>query len=429
MVRIELKLSNLILFFCLLAVIWVGYLARDVVILMGIALIVMATLHPLVNLAERRGLSHSWAVAVVMLGLLLVPVAVIAALSPLVIAEVQSFAKSFPTLQNHINDLLRNMGVADKVNQAIDKAHLQDRVGEIAVASAQQSVTIITEVFTVIVVAGYLLSDSRRIQFFLHEVMPRRAEQHIEPMLTGMERVVGGYIRGQMLTSVLFGAFATALCLALRVPDPLVLGIIAAVGDVIPLFGVPAAMLITALVAFTHSAWQPLGILAGYIIYGQLENHFLVPRIYARTVNLSPLIVIVATIVGGALDGIIGILIGIPIAGALKVVFDYIVAERLRGREGAAEAMATEATDEVGRQQETPQAATMAEMEEAAATGEGVPPPSYSPFEQMPDAELEPEPAQPRRVSGARYITLSRVRSRRDPDPPVLALAGKRRRR
>jgi predicted PurR-regulated permease PerM len=425
-IRIELKLGNLLLLLGLLVVLWISYLARDVIVLLGIALMLMATLHPLVKLGERRGLSHSWSVALVMLSLVLVPVAIIAALSPLVIAEVQSFAKSFPTLQQHINDLLRNMGVADKVNQAIDKAQVQNHIGDIAVVSAQRSVTILTQTFTVIVIAGYLLGDSRRLQFFLHEIMPRRAERHIEPLLTGMERVVGGYIRGQMLTSVLFGVFATLLCLALHVPDPLVMGIVAAIGDVIPLFGVPAAMLITMLVAFTHSAWQPLGVLAGYVIYGQLENHFLVPRIYARTVNLSPLMVIIATILGGTLDGIQGILIGIPIFGAIKVVFDYMVAERLRGREGAAETMETEPTDAVARDVQPELSPTAQEMAEAAETGEGVPPPSYSPFEPIPDSE--PEAARPKRLSGARYITLAR-RFHRDPDSGDLVLAGKRRRR
>ena len=412
LVRIELNFRNLLLLFALLVVAWVTYLVRDTIVLLGLALMLMATLHPLVQMAERRGLSHSWAVAVVMLALVLVPVAMIAAMTPIIISEVQSFAKSFPTLQQHINELLHNWGVADRVNQAIDKANLQDRIASLAVVSATQTVTIAAKTFTVIVVAGYLLAGSHRLQLMLHAFVPRRSERHIEPLLEGMERVVGGYIRGQILTSAMFGVFGTLLCYALGVPNPLLMGIVAAVGDIIPLFGVPLAMIITVIVAFTQSVWQPIGVVVGYVVYGQIESHFLVPRIYSRAVNMSPLLVIVATVIGGSLDGFVGIFVGIPVAGALKVVLDYIVAERVKGREASERSMLTEPTDMVGKKEteeehgQGPDAALVHEVEEAVP--EGVPPPSYSPFESVPVSEIDVV----EKVSGARYLTIAKVRSK-----------------
>lgn len=409
MVRIELTFRNLLLLLVLLVFAWVTYIVRDTVVLLGISLMVMATLHPLVKLAERRGLSHSIAIAVVMLSLVLVPVLIIAALTPLIIGEVQGFANSFPTLQQHINELLRNWGVATRVNEAIDKANLSSRISSIALVSATQTVTIVAEVFTVIVIAGYLLADSRRLQLVLHEFVPRSSERHIEPLLGGMERVVGGYIRGQILTSAMFGTFATVFCLALRVPNPLVLGLVAAIGDVIPLFGVPIAMVIAVIVAFTSSIWQPIAVIVGYTVYLQLESHLLVPRIYARTVNLSPLMVIVATIVGGALDGVRGILIGIPIVGVLKVVFDYVVAQRVKGHETGKEVMLEEPTDAIGRLEtvETQGLDPASVGAEPAETGEGIPEPTYSPFEPVPEPDEAPT------VSGARFATLANKHARR----------------
>ena len=287
-----------------------------------------------------------------MVGAVLLPIAVVAALSPLVISEVSSFAASMPTLQHHIDEILHNWGIADQVNQAIDRLNLQAHVADFAVVGVQETVTVVVETFTIVVIGAYLLADSQRLQVMLHEFTPRDAERHIEPLLEGMERVVGGYIRGQILTSAMFGVYAGLLCLVLGVPNPLLLGIIAAIGDIIPLFGVPAAMVITVVVAFTSSVWQPVAVVIGYVIYGQLESHILVPRIYARTVNMSPLMVIIATIAGGALDGFTGIFVAIPVVGALKVLLDYIVAERLKGREAAVQAMHAESTDPVGREQE-----------------------------------------------------------------------------
>lgn len=402
MIRVELKLSNLLLFAGLAVLIWAGYLVRDVIVLLGIALMLMATLHPLVALAERRGLSHSWAVTLVMLSLVIVPSAMLAALAPFAISEIQGLAKNVPSIQHRLNDLLQHVGAATAVDQAIAKANLRGRIGDIALVSVREAVTVLTQALTVFVIAGYLLADNRRIQYVLHELLPRRAERHIEPLLLGMERVVGGYIRGQLLTSVLFGGYAVILCLALGVPDPLLMGIVAALGDVIPLFGVPVAAAITVVVAFTHSVWQPIGVVIGYVIYSQLESHILMPRIYARTVNLAPLLVIVATILGAALDGVLGILIGIPIVGALKVVFDYVIAEQRQGRESAIQEMAAEPADRIAQQEEDAEGVD-ADMAEAVETHEGIPPPSYSPFEPV------PEPGAPPRVRRRRKLRMRRV--------------------
>ncbi len=393
MVRLEFSPRNVLVLCALILLAWVLYLIRGTLVLVGIAVMLMAALHPLVQMAQRRGLSHSAAVAVVMLGLVLVPIAIVAAFSPLIVSEVQDFAHNFPVLRQHIDELLRNAGLANQVNNAIDKANVQDRLGNLAVVSAAPTVTFLTDVFEVVVIAGYLLADSRRLQLVLHEFVPRLSERHIEPLLEGMERVVGGYIRGQLLTSAMFGVFGFVLCLGLGVSYPLLLGIVAAVGDVIPLFGIPLAMVVTALVALTNSTWQAVAVVVGYIVYGQLESHILVPRIYARTVNLSPLMVILATIIGARLYGIVGILIGIPIFGVLKVIFDYIVAERVHGREAATATMAAESTDPIGREEATEEGkpAVSAEGDAVADEAEGTPEPTYSPFETVPDDADEEE--------------------------------------
>ncbi|MHB8576593.1 MAG: AI-2E family transporter [Dehalococcoidia bacterium] len=396
MVRVEFSTKHVLLIIGLVLFCWIVYLVRGTVVLLSIAAMLMATLHPLVQMAKRRGLSHGQAVAVVMLGLVLAPIAIVGALSPLIISEVQDFAHNIPSLQHHINELLRNAGLATQVNNAIDRVNLQDRIANLAVVSAAPTIGFVAAVFEVVVVAGYLLADSRRLRLVLHEFVPRSSERHIEPLLDGMERVVGGYIRGQLLTSALFGVFAFLLCLALGVPYPLLLGIIAAIGDVIPLFGVQVAMAITALVAFTHSSWQPVAVIAGYLAYGQVESHLLVPRIYARTVNLSPLMVIVATIIGAKLYGVVGILIGIPIVGVLKVIFDYIVAERMRGRPTAEAEMESEPTDPIGREETAEEGKTSSESDDEPGEDEqeGIPEPTYSPFESVPtEQEVEPEPS------------------------------------
>lgn len=409
MIRVELNFRNLLLLFGLLLIGWVVWQVRSVLVILCFSLMIMAVLHPLVHLGERRGLSHSWAVALAMLALVLVPILIFAALSPLLINEVQGIANSVPQLQHRVDELLRNAGLASRVNDAVQKANLQDRLDSLAVVSAEQTVTILTDVFTIIVISGYMLADDSRIRLWLHALMPHDSERHIDPLLAGMERVVGGYIRGQVLTSALFGAFAFIVLVACRVHYPLLLAIVAFVGDIIPIFGVPVAMVITGVIALLQSTWQPAAVLVTYSIYQQIEGHVLIPRVYARTVNMPPLLVIVATIAGGTLDGMIGILIGIPIAGAIKVVFDYIVTERTRGHEVAREEMLTEPTDAVGRE-----SVSRGDYErdipiEPEIGPDGAIEPTYSPFESLPETVA---PVEQVRVSGARYIALRRRKQR-----------------
>ena len=413
MIRVELNFRNLLLLFGLLLVGWVVWQARSVLVILIFSLMIMATLHPLVQLGERHGLSHSWAVAVAMLSLVLVPLAIFALLSPLLISEVQGIADNVPQFQHRIDDLLRNAGLASRVNDAVQKANLQDRLDSLAVVSAQQTLAILTDVFTIVVISGYMLADSTRIRLWLHALAPHDSERHIDPLLSGAERVVGGYIRGQLMTSALFGGFAFIVLVACGVHYPLLLAIVAFIGDIIPIFGVPLAMIITGLVALLQSTWQPAAVLVTYSIYQQVEGHVLLPRIYSRTVNMPPLLVIVATIAGGTLDGMVGILIGIPIAGAIKVVFDYIVAERTRGHEVAREQLLTEPTDAVGRETIGESAYDQDIPIEPEIGPDGEIEPTYSPFESLPEPVSHAEQVH---VSGARYIALRRRKQRLDRD-------------
>jgi predicted PurR-regulated permease PerM len=389
LIRIDFSARHLALVAAMLITAALIYLLRDVVLLLGVAFMLTVALQPLVALTESKGISHALSVAVVMAGLVVLPLALLAVLSPLVIGEVQSLTRGMPSVQAHVEVLLRQFGLASFVNNAVSRANPQERLGSLALVSAQLSASLLVGVVTVVVITGYLLVDGPQIKRILHYFVPEISERHIEPLLDGVERVVGGYFRGQILTSVLFGVYAFVLCLVLGVPSPLLLGIVAAIGDVIPLFGIPVAMLVAVLVAFTHSVWQSIAVLVGYLIYNQLESHVIVPRIYSRTVNLPPLLVILATIAGGALNGIVGILVAIPIVAVLKVIFDYVVAERLRSQAEATEPASPEANDPFASKATDEALGWPLQAGAAQVAGDGIPAPSVSPFESVTENDFE----------------------------------------
>jgi predicted PurR-regulated permease PerM len=133
-------------------------------------------------------------------------------------------------------------------------------------------------------------------------------------------RTVGGYVTGNLLISLIAGVGITVVLLIMGVPYAVALGLLVAVLDLIPLAGATIAGIVVVGVSFLHSVPAGIVVAVFIVVYQQLENHFLQPVIYGRTVQLSPLVVLVAVLVGAALAGILGALAAIPVAGTIQVI-------------------------------------------------------------------------------------------------------------
>src|SRR3954454_4328367 len=130
------------------------------------------------------------------------------------------------------------------------------------------------------------------------------------------------------------GASITIVLLIMGVPYAVALGLLVAFLDLIPLAGATIAGVIVAIVAFLHSIPAGIVVVVFFIVYQQVENHFLQPVIYGRTVQLSPLAVLVSVLVGAELAGVLGALAAIPVAGSLQVVVRDLLAHRRPSDEG-----------------------------------------------------------------------------------------------
>jgi len=147
---------------------------------------------------------------------------------------------------------------------------------------------------------------------------------------------VGGYVSGNLVISVIAGTVTTLTLLALSVPYALALGVIVAIFDLVPLVGATAGTVAVAAVALGTRGFVAASIaVVVMIVYQQVENHVLQQLIYHRTVKLSPLAIALSVAVGAELAGVPGALLGIPFAGALKVVSQEVVAWR-RGEDAPA---------------------------------------------------------------------------------------------
>jgi len=319
-----------------LEVVWI---ARHVIAWMVIALFLALALDPLVGLIQRRtGLARGLAIAVAYLIVLIVVVAVGATFVPRLIHEVNGFVDALP---NYVHDLTHGrgrLGFLERKYHVVEKVRAQVKNGGAkkvlglsgaALTITKSVISIIAATITIIFLTFFLLLEGGDWIERVYALFPEESQPRWRRVGHDIYRTVGGYVTGNILISLIAGAGITIVLLIMGVPYAAALGLLVAVLDLIPLAGATVAGVIVCLVAFLHSIPAGIVVLVFFVVYQQLENHFLQPVIYGRTVQLSPLAVLVSVLVGAELAGILGALAAIPVAGALQVVVrDQLAARR-----------------------------------------------------------------------------------------------------
>ena len=181
----------------------------------------------------------------------------------------------------------------------------------------------------VVVLTVYFLVDMPRIRTTLYRLVPHTRRPRA--ILIGDEvfAKVGAYVLGNVLISVIAGAATFIWLTAFGVPYPLLLGIFVAVLDLVPVVGSTIAGVVVAAVALTVSLPVCIATIVFFVVFRLVEDYLLVPRIIGRAVKVPALITVVAVLIGGALLGIVGALVAIPIAAALQLLTQEVLYPRL----------------------------------------------------------------------------------------------------
>jgi predicted PurR-regulated permease PerM len=321
-----------------LEVIWI---ARHVLVWVVIALFLALALAPLVGWIERRthlGRAPSIAIAYVLV--LIVVVAVGASFLPKLIDEVNGFVQALP---DYVHDLTHGRGrlgflerkyhVVEKVREQVKEGGATKVLGlsGAALSVTKSIITIIAATVTIVFLTFFMLLEGRMWVERVYSLFPEHSQARWRKVGDDIYKTVGGYVTGNIVISLIAGTSATLVLLIMGVPYAVALGLLVAMLDLIPLAGATVAGIIVVLVAFLHSVQAGVVLAIFVIVYQQVENHFLQPVIYGRTVQLSPLAVLVSVLVGAELAGILGALAAIPVAGSLQVIVRDQFAAR-RGR-------------------------------------------------------------------------------------------------
>jgi predicted PurR-regulated permease PerM len=325
--RIELPWRTVVRVILILAIIWLIIRLWSILLLLLISLLLTAALNPAVVWLQRRGLKRSGAVSVVLLGVLAVFVIFLLLLIPPIVDETSKFIDDLPAYVERTRGLLQDRyptlyaRLEEYAQQQASGQGLAFDIPVPRILSAGAGIFQgISNTIVVLVITAYLLLDGGRIYRWSVRYLPDSQEVKVRRAMPEISSVVSGYVVGQIFTSLIFGIFAFIVLSIADVPQPLFLALLAAILDAVPIIGVFVATIPAFLLALTVSVPTAIAVLIAYVVYQQVENYVIVPRVYRGTLQISSFAVLVAVIVGGELLGIIGVLMALPIAAAIPVV-------------------------------------------------------------------------------------------------------------
>lgn len=308
--------------------------ARSVLVLIGLALFVAAGLDPAVSWLTRRRVPRWAAVLAVVVVTIGVFAAFLAAAVPPLATQAAALASHLPHYLHALNNPNSELGrlnlryhVEKRLQQAL-ASHGTSIAGGL-LGAGEVVLSTATSISVVLVLTLYFLAGLPRIKLFMYRLAPRSRRPRV--ILIGDEifTKVGGYLLGNFLTSLIAGLGTYFWMLAFGIPYPALLGLMVALLDLIPVIGSTIGGVIVSLVALTVSLPVALGTAGFYVAYRFAEDYLLVPRVMGKTVQVPAALTVVAVLIGATLLGLIGALVAIPAAAAIRLLLHEVTFRRM----------------------------------------------------------------------------------------------------
>jgi predicted PurR-regulated permease PerM len=308
--------------------------AGSILILVGMALFIAAGLDPIVSWLTRHRVPRWLGVVITLLGLVGILAVFLALAIPRVTAEASALVNQLPhyakELQNHNSELGKlnaKYHVESRLSTLIS-SHGSSLVGGV-LSVGEVVVSAVSSFLLVFVLTVYFLGGLPRIKLFAYRLVPATRRPRTILLTDEIFSRVGGYVLGNVLTSLIIGVGTAVWMLALGIPYPFLLAMFVALADLIPVIGSYIGGLAVVLTALTVSLPVAIATLAFMVLYKLAEDYFIVPRVMGRTVQVPATVTLVAVLIGGTLLGIIGALVAIPVAAAGRLLLQEIAFRRL----------------------------------------------------------------------------------------------------
>ncbi len=316
---------------------WVLYQIRDIIVLFLIIVAIVVTLSPVIRSWEKH-IARQWAIALLYAILILVFIAIFSLLLPPVFSQINELlqyldgqfatnASSGVSVFSQLRQTLSTV-LSQDTNNVFGSVFTQFQSSlNVVYSGAVNVISAIVGLGTIFVTSYYLLSEEKRLYGFLSNLIPTHKVQKANEVMQKISDKMGGWLRGQLLLMLIVGVMNGVALAILGVPYALLLGLWAGLTEFLPYVGpilgaIPGAFLAFSVLGMTKGFIA----IAIYLVVQQIETHFLVPKIMGKALGLSPLFIIFALLIGGKLLGFIGLIIGVPIAAVLSVIYEEWIA-------------------------------------------------------------------------------------------------------
>ncbi|MBC8163394.1 MAG: AI-2E family transporter [Roseiflexaceae bacterium] len=288
--------------------------------------------------SKRVRFPHTAAVLLVYLGMLALIIGIFVLLVPVVIAQFVGLQATLPQMSTQLlffieatQRYINRLGLRADLTTILQPDALSAQVAALGSEVVKQSLTVASGIAAllfnlvfVLILSFYMMIDGERLLMQGIRLLPINWRGEVQALLLLIDRTFGGFLRSQLIQSLVYGLATAALMIALGVPDVALVSIIAGVCVLIPIIGGVLAVIPPVALAMINAPDQALWLLLGLLVIQQIVFNVIMPKLVGQIVGLPPLLVFAALLIGGTLAGGWGILFGIPIAGVLASVFLFL---------------------------------------------------------------------------------------------------------
>lgn len=303
--------------------IWFLYAIRDIVLLVFFVIILVMSLAPVIDKWQQH-MSRPLAVVLLFTIIIAVIASIVGLLIPPLVGQLTELANNLPSYANEIRNFIDTSTVNsnnDIVQRGIQT--VSNQLSNLSSGLFNTTLTILSGVvtfLTIIVLSAYLLIEEQGIRNFIHSLLPLERKNDIATAINKIGDKLGAWLRGQLLLMIIIGITTGIWTAILGLPYALPLGLWAGLTEVLPFIGPVLGGIPIVLIALLDSPIKALIAVALIAIVQQVESNFIVPKVMQKSVGLSPVIIIIALLIGSKLFGIVGAILAVPVAAAISVI-------------------------------------------------------------------------------------------------------------
>jgi predicted PurR-regulated permease PerM len=308
----------------------------SVLIIVGLALFIAIGLNPILEFLTDHSVSRGLGVTIVTFGFVLVVVAFVLAAVPPISHEVHTLVTNYPRYKANVAS---GKGWAGKLAVKLHltgylkgKSKLKLPIAGGVLGAGKVLLSLGVATVAVVALTIYFLSALPGVRRLWLSLIPRSRRERVGLLTDEVFNRVGGFMLGNLLTSVISGIGTYIWLVIFGIPYALLLALFVALFDLIPMVGSTVAGIVVSLVALTKGLPVAAATAAFYVVYRFLEDYLVNPRVMKHTVKVTPGLTIIATLAGGALLGLIGALIAIPVAATIHLLLEEVAVPRQNQR-------------------------------------------------------------------------------------------------